>query len=436
MTLNNGDLLSRSGGIERAKIEERHFTCDLDKILNGGEIFSEEESSGEEPKKKTKETLKQRKRRKAMEEIDKQRRRQKDESASQQHLLVSSSVVSQQSTDQNVDTGANLRRFPLAKMALFSGYSTVLRVTFVLSPLDFSVILDEMMGTIEEMSEKLDGCYKLDTNPIPDGELTPGLHCVVWDATAGKWARAILLSQLSPDQFSYVNVDDGTRGFVNHRAHIKNILPQFETPRLSYRCGLKKFENQSDSSCTWNENERFKERLFASDNRVVCHFFPRNMVNDRYYIDLFDLKGNQYNSVDNEQKEKIRESEVQLPNESDFLLHINGAQEELDLPSANEINEWDDTDLVDEYRKNHRISKFDCKVEAWLDAYEGPHESSNSKPEEETVGFTDSFPSLEDALEANHIIDGFSLRYPPGPDAPNIPTEMFFSHVSQPTLLC
>lgn len=139
--------------------------------------------------------------------------------------------------------------------------------SYSVSPADFSCQLQNKLPELDSLMKQIQTYYKEHTHPYKTGQVA----CVVKCPKDGKWYRAAVVQQISPDEVDVIFVDYGYRERVVLN-DLQAILPDFLTlESQAFQCALRNVPLQTDAF-NWPEEvcRHFKDFISASVGPLTC----------------------------------------------------------------------------------------------------------------------------------------------------------------------
>ncbi|NXL48871.1 TDR15 protein, partial [Podilymbus podiceps] len=157
---------------------------------------------------------------------------------------------------------------------------------YIVSPADFSCQLQSKLPELNKLMEQIQTYYKEHTSPYKTGQVA----CIVKSPKDGKWYRATVVQQVSPDEVDVVFVDYGYRERVLLK-DLQAVIPDFVSlESQAFRCALKNVPLQTDS-LNWSEeaHRHFEDLIFASRGPLTCIIYALVLVSPNCLCNIVDL---------------------------------------------------------------------------------------------------------------------------------------------------
>ncbi|XP_065587201.1 tudor domain-containing protein 15 [Cyrtonyx montezumae] len=159
--------------------------------------------------------------------------------------------------------------------------------SYSVSPADFSCQLQNKLPELDTLMKQIQTYYKEHTHPYETGQIA----CVVKCPRDGKWYRATVVQQVSPDEVDVIFVDYGYRERVVLN-DLQAILPDFLTlESQAFQCALRNVPLLPDA-VNWPEEvcRRFKDLISASVGPLTCTVCALVLLSPSSLCNIVDLQ--------------------------------------------------------------------------------------------------------------------------------------------------
>lgn len=159
--------------------------------------------------------------------------------------------------------------------------------SYSVSPADFSCQLQNKLPELDTLMKQIQTYYKEHTHPYKTGQIA----CVVKCPKDGKWYRAAVVQQVSPNEVDVIFVDYGYRERVVLN-DLQAILPDFLTlESQAFQCALRNVPLQTDAF-NWPEEvcRHFKDFISASVGPLTCTVYALVLLSPSSLCNIVDLQ--------------------------------------------------------------------------------------------------------------------------------------------------